>query len=68
MIELAREIPVLRASVEKFVRGDPDAILLAEFAGDDQAEQVAKLKQLVELMGDLGFPDSVVEILDPNPA
>ena len=68
MIELAREIPVLRASVEKFVRGEPDAILLVEFAGDDQAEQVAKLKQLVELMGDLGFPDSVVEILDPQSA
>ena len=66
MIELAREIPVLRASVEKFVRGEPDAILLVEFAGDDQAEQVAKLKQLVELMADLGFPGSVVEILDPN--
>ncbi|MDP2239835.1 MAG: FAD-linked oxidase C-terminal domain-containing protein [Burkholderiales bacterium] len=65
MIALARDNSAFRATVEKFITGDPDAILLVEFAGDDKDEQLAKLKQLVELMGDLGFPGGVVEITDP---
>src|SRR6185503_215047 len=32
--------------------------------GDDRDEQLTKLRQLVELMGDLGLPGSVVEITD----
>ena len=65
MIGLARGNPAFRATVEQFIRGDPDAILLVEFAGDDRDEQVRKLKRLTELMGDLGLPGSVVEITDP---
>jgi len=65
MIELARDIPMFRPTVDRFVRGAPDAILLVEFAGDDGAEQLNRLKQLVQLMGDLGFPDSVIEATDP---
>jgi len=64
MIALARDNPAFRATVEKFIKGDPDAILLVEFAGDDRDEQLARLKQLGELMGDLGFPGGVVEIAD----
>ena len=66
MIGLARSNAAFRPIVEKFINGDPDAILLVEFAGDDKDEQVAKLRQLVELMGDLGHPDSVIEIIDVN--
>jgi len=65
MIELSREIPMFRATVESFVRGEPDALLLVEFAGEDHAEQRARLAQLVELMADLGFAGSVVEVTDP---
>ncbi len=36
--------------------------MLVEFAGADKAVQLAKLAQLVELMGDLGLPGSVVEM------
>jgi FAD/FMN-containing dehydrogenase/Fe-S oxidoreductase len=64
MIGLARDNVAFRGIVEQFIRGKPEAILLVEFAGDDRDEQLAKLKQLVELMGDLGFPGSVVEITD----
>ncbi len=66
MIELSRANPAFRSIVDRAVRGDPDAILLVEFAGDDRAEQVAKLARLDELMGDLGLPGSVVEIEDPG--
>src|SRR3954463_712790 len=62
MIGLARANPAFRPIVERCVRGDPDAILLVEFAGDDRDEQIAKLKQLVELMSDFGLPGSVVEV------
>jgi len=64
MIELSREIPMFRATVDGFVRGQPDALLLVEFAGEDHAAQLAKLAQLGELMADLGFADAVVEVQD----
>jgi hypothetical protein len=35
-----------------------------EFAGEDRAALLARLRQLVELMGDLGLPGSVVEMPD----
>ena len=65
MIGLARGNPAFRATVDQCVKGDPDAILLVEFAGDERDEQLRRLKQLVELMGDLGLPGSVVEVTDP---
>ncbi|HEV2162023.1 MAG TPA: FAD-linked oxidase C-terminal domain-containing protein [Stellaceae bacterium] len=64
MIELARDIPLFRATVDRFVKGEPEALLLVEFAGEDAAKNVRDLKQLVALMGDLGHQDSVVEIVD----
>ncbi len=64
MIELSRAIPMFRATVEKFVQGLPDALLLVEFAGEDKAENERRLKQLVELMGELGLPGAVVEATD----
>jgi FAD/FMN-containing dehydrogenase/Fe-S oxidoreductase len=65
MIELARDNPVFRPVVERFVRGDPDAILLTEFAGEDADDNLRRLRQLVELIGDLGFPGAVIEATDP---
>jgi FAD/FMN-containing dehydrogenase/Fe-S oxidoreductase len=66
MIELARGNAGFRPIVERFLRGEPDAVLLVEFAGDDRGEQLAKLAQLVELMAELGYPGGVVEITDPG--
>src|SRR6266568_4891479 len=64
MIGLARGNTAFRATMERFIRGDPDAILLVEFAGEGRDEQSRKLKELTELMADLGHPGSVVEITD----
>jgi FAD/FMN-containing dehydrogenase/Fe-S oxidoreductase len=74
MIELARKIEMFRPTLQQFVRGEPDAVLLVEFGEDDQGENIRRLKQLHEMMGDLGFgwdkPDAkwggVVDVLDPN--
>ena len=66
MIGLARGNPAFRAIVDQCVKGEPDAILLVEFAGGDREEQLRRLKQLAELMGDRGLPGSVVEVIDPG--
>jgi FAD/FMN-containing dehydrogenase/Fe-S oxidoreductase len=66
MIELAREIPAFRQTVDAVIKGEPDAVLLVEFAGEEQAPLVAQVRRLVELMADLGLPGSVVEVLDPR--
>ena len=64
MIELGRAIPLYRAIMDRFIRGEPQALLFVEFAGDDHGAELAQLKRLVELMSDLGVPDGVVEVTD----
>src|SRR3954454_11089745 len=73
MIALGREIAMFRPIIGTAVRGDPDAVLIVEFAEEDQADNLARLKQLGELMADLGFDwanpprkwGGVVEIVEP---
>ncbi|HKW38817.1 MAG TPA: FAD-linked oxidase C-terminal domain-containing protein [Burkholderiales bacterium] len=64
MIGLARDIAAFRGTVDAVIKGDPEAILLVEFSGDDASLQQKKLKELVQLMADLGQPGSVVELTD----
>ncbi len=64
MIDLARGNPAFKPIIDQFLQGEPAAILLVEFAADEPDESRRRLKQLVELMGDLGFPERVVEITD----
>ncbi|WP_454626189.1 FAD-binding and (Fe-S)-binding domain-containing protein [Bradyrhizobium cenepequi] len=73
MIALGRDIAMFKPVIATAVRDDPDAILVVEFAEEDQAENLARLKQLGQLMGDLGFGwdkpprkwGGVVEIVEP---
>jgi FAD/FMN-containing dehydrogenase/Fe-S oxidoreductase len=66
MIELSRANPAFRSVIESAliaVEGrSPAAILLVEFSGEDKAALVRRLDQLVELMGDLDLPGSVVRM------
>ena len=66
MIGLSREIPAFLSTIQRVIRGNPDAVLLVEFAGDQLDVAQASLRQLGELMGDLGLPGSVVEVVDPQ--
>jgi FAD/FMN-containing dehydrogenase/Fe-S oxidoreductase len=74
MIELARNIDMFRPTIDAFVRGAPDAILLVEFAEEEWNENLARMQQLDALMGDLGYGwanvgpkhGGVVEVLDPK--
>jgi FAD/FMN-containing dehydrogenase len=64
MIDLARGNPAFRPTIDKALIGEPEAILLVEFAGESADEQQRSLTRLVELMADLGLPGSVVEMRD----
>ncbi len=64
MIDLARGNAAFRPIVASFLKGEPEAILLVEFAGEDRSAQIAKLQHLTQMMGDLGHPGAVVEITD----
>ena len=62
MIDLAMENPSFRPVIEKALVGSPAAILLVEFAGQDQAELIKKLDELDTLLSDLGLPNCVVKM------
>ena len=55
MLELARSIAIFKPIVEEVVRGNPAALLVVEFAEDDGAENLKRLKRLHEMMAELGF-------------
>ena len=61
MIALGREIPLFRETINAFVEGNPEALLLVEFAEGSAEANAAKLVELSQLMGDLGFAFSGAE-------
>jgi Fe-S oxidoreductase len=73
MIALGRDIAMFKPVIDATVRGDPDALLIVEFAEENQADNLQKLEQLSELMGDLGFGwnnpkrkwGGVVDVIEP---
>src|SRR4051812_47636304 len=67
MIELALQNPAFAPTVRAALIGQPDAVLLVEFAGADKSALVRKLTDLQQLMGDLGMPGSVVLMPDEGP-
>lgn len=67
MIDLSLANPAFRPTVEAALIGRPAAILLVEFSGSEKASLLPKLKDLVDLMGELGLPGSVVELRDDAP-
>ncbi|HWE22469.1 MAG TPA: FAD-linked oxidase C-terminal domain-containing protein [Myxococcales bacterium] len=64
MLDLARQIPTFRATIEKYVKGSPDALLLVEFAGEEQAPLLESVARLEQLLADHGYPDSVVRTVE----
>ena len=74
MLELAAKIPLFRPTIDTFVRGEPEAILLVEFGEADHGENFRRMLRLGELIHDLGFAwdkpgalwGGVVEVLEPK--
>ncbi|WP_309678828.1 FAD-binding oxidoreductase, partial [Polaromonas sp.] len=67
MIELSLQNLAFAPTVRTALIGQPDAILLVEFSGASKTALIPKIRQLVELMGDLGLPGSVVEMIEDAP-
>jgi FAD/FMN-containing dehydrogenase/Fe-S oxidoreductase len=73
MIRLGRDIPQFRPIVDSFVRGNPEALLLVEFA-EDPDENRRRMTVLGDLMAELGFrwgdpgkqDGGVIEAEDPS--
>ncbi|MEQ8825599.1 MAG: FAD-binding and (Fe-S)-binding domain-containing protein [Filomicrobium sp.] len=73
IIRLGREIAIFRPVVDAFVKGDPAALLIVEFAEPDRNENLRRLDALDDLMADLGFrwgdarkkDGGVVKAIDP---
>jgi Fe-S oxidoreductase len=72
MIELSLQnpafAPTIRTALAPAINGGkPEAVLLVEFSGANKTDIAPKIKELVELMGELGLPGSVVEMIDDAP-
>jgi FAD/FMN-containing dehydrogenase/Fe-S oxidoreductase len=67
MIDLSLQNPAFAPVIRTAVIGQPDAILLVEFSGDDKSALLRKLDQLADLMGELGLPGSVVRMSEDAP-
>jgi FAD/FMN-containing dehydrogenase/Fe-S oxidoreductase len=65
MIDLGRQIPLYRATIDRMLIGEPGSLLIVEFHGEADAPLFRALDQLVTMMGDLGFPGAVVRATDP---
>ena len=73
MIGLAAQNQIFRPTLDAFLRGEPEALLLVEFA-ESEGENLRRLASLRQLLGDLGFGwdrerkkwGGVVEVLDPG--
>lgn len=65
VLVLGADIPMFRATLSRITKGQPNCLLLVEFAGPDEGALRAELRRLDQCMADHGYPDSVVEILPP---
>ncbi len=62
MIDLSMDNPSFRPVIEKALVGKPEALLLVEFAGEEQETLLRQLDDLDELMSDLGLANAVVKM------
>jgi FAD/FMN-containing dehydrogenase/Fe-S oxidoreductase len=72
MIELSLRNPAFASTVRSALAAGindskPAALLLVEFCGRSKTDLLPRLKDLQDLMGTLGLPDSVVAMVDDAP-
>ena len=66
VLDLGANIPLFKRILADITRGEPECLLLVEFAGEDLDALKRDLKRLDQCMSDHGFPDAVVEVLEPG--
>ncbi|TDR89732.1 FAD-binding and (Fe-S)-binding domain-containing protein [Enterovirga rhinocerotis] len=65
VLVLGADIPLFRRTLADITRGRPNCLLLVEFAGADLDGLKRDLKRLDACMADHGFPNAVVEVVEP---
>jgi FAD/FMN-containing dehydrogenase/Fe-S oxidoreductase len=65
VLVLGADIPLFRRTLADITRGQPNCLLLVEFAGEEFAPLRADLKRLDACMADHGFADAVLEVVEP---
>ena len=65
VLVLGADIALFKATLGDITRGEPNCLLLVEFAGDDPAALKGDLKRLDQCMADHGFANAVVEVVEP---
>jgi FAD/FMN-containing dehydrogenase/Fe-S oxidoreductase len=64
VLRLGADIPLFRQTLARITRGQPDCLLLVEFAGASRDALLADLARLDVCMADHGFPGAVVTVTD----
>jgi FAD/FMN-containing dehydrogenase/Fe-S oxidoreductase len=64
VLVLGAYIPLFRQTLAQITKGQPNCLLLVEFAGENRDALLGDLKRLDQCMADHGSPDAVVEVLD----
>jgi FAD/FMN-containing dehydrogenase/Fe-S oxidoreductase len=64
VLVLGADIPLFRRTLADITRGQPDCLLLVEFAGDALDDLTRDLRRLDQCMADHGFRDAVVEVVE----
>src|SRR5580692_7495844 len=59
LIDLGRKIDIYRSTIDDMLIGEPNSLLIVEFHGHEDGPLRAKLRELEELMADLGHPNVV---------
>lgn len=65
VLRLGADIPLFARTLAQITRGQPDCLLLVEFAGESRERLNTDLNRLDVCMADHGFQNSVVAITDP---
>lgn len=65
VLVLGADIPLFVRTLADITRGQPNCLLLVEFAGDDLGALKHDLRRLDQCMADHGFPEAVVEVIEP---
>jgi FAD/FMN-containing dehydrogenase/Fe-S oxidoreductase len=65
ILVLGADIPLFRRTLADITKGEPNCLLLVEFAGENLDALQADLKRLDQCMADHGFRDAIVEVVQP---
>jgi FAD/FMN-containing dehydrogenase/Fe-S oxidoreductase len=66
ILELAAAIPAFQGTLQEIAAAGAEALLIVEFAGEDEAAQRRALRDLHDQLGELGWPGAVVDAIDPG--